>query len=479
MPPNRTLNAANLERLGAPRLAALLLELATGNAAAQRRLRLALAGNAGPAEAARAVTKRLAAIARSRTWLNAPRIRTLVTDLEAQRHAILSVVAPADPSEAFELTWRLMQCAEAIVERSDDASGRLTALFAAILRDLGPLAQAASIDPAQLAERALRVLSHDRHGQWHELVPTLAPALGDAGLRLLAQRVEAWRDEPPASKPQATAARLHADQLEAIGRRHITADLLRQVALARGDLDAYLAQYDQAARQTPAVAADIARRLLAADRPHEAWAALQAASTTGHDRTEAWNHAHAETLDALDRPDEAQAFRWARFSQTLDPTHLRAHLRRLPDFDEFEAEQRALTHALTHPSPDRALFFLIDWPDLSRAAELVLARSAELDPDLHESLTRAAESLEARHQLPATLLYRAMIDATLQAGRSSRYRSAARQWQACARLAPQIEDFGTAPNHRGYNQQLRERYGRKQGFWQELELSQQLVTATP
>lgn len=39
-----TLNAKNLEALGAERLSELLIELSTGNAAAKRRLRLELAG---------------------------------------------------------------------------------------------------------------------------------------------------------------------------------------------------------------------------------------------------------------------------------------------------------------------------------------------------------------------------------------------------------------------------------------------------
>ena len=39
-----TLNAKNLEALGTERLAQLLIEVSTGNAAAKRKLRLALAG---------------------------------------------------------------------------------------------------------------------------------------------------------------------------------------------------------------------------------------------------------------------------------------------------------------------------------------------------------------------------------------------------------------------------------------------------
>ena len=58
----KTLNAKNLEALGAERLAELLIEISAGNAAAKRRLRLELAGAQSPAEVAREIRKRLSAI---------------------------------------------------------------------------------------------------------------------------------------------------------------------------------------------------------------------------------------------------------------------------------------------------------------------------------------------------------------------------------------------------------------------------------
>ncbi|MCZ7674609.1 MAG: hypothetical protein M5U35_00150 [Roseovarius sp.] len=64
-----TLNAKNLEALGAERLAELLIEVSTGNAAAKRKLRLALAGTQSPREAAREITKRLTSIARARSFI--------------------------------------------------------------------------------------------------------------------------------------------------------------------------------------------------------------------------------------------------------------------------------------------------------------------------------------------------------------------------------------------------------------------------
>ena len=189
MATGKTLNAANLETLGAARLAALLLEISAGDAAAKRRLRLALAGEAGSGEAAREVAKRLVSIAKARSFIDWRKVKPLVADLQAQREAILDLVAPTDPREAFDLVWRLVACAEGVFAGSDDESGRLAEVFRLAVHDLGPLAQAAGLDPGLLAERAFEALSGDGYGQWQELVPVLAPQLGQSGLERLKQLV--------------------------------------------------------------------------------------------------------------------------------------------------------------------------------------------------------------------------------------------------------------------------------------------------
>ena len=172
-----------------------------------------------------------------------------------------------------------------------------------------------------------------------------------------------------------------------------------------------------------------------------------------------------DVLEALGRADEAQAFRWASFERSLSETHLRAYLKRLPDFDDIEAEERALSHALGYPNVHHALMFLVFWPALDRAAHLVLSRAAELDGDHYEILAPAADALEAKHSLAATLLRRALIDFALEKNRIKRYRHAARHLQECASLAAAIEDFGAFEAHDAYVARLRAKHGRKSSFW--------------
>jgi tetratricopeptide (TPR) repeat protein len=479
MASGKALNVANLESLGAARLAELLVEIRAGDAAAKRRLRLALAGSAGSGKAAREVAKRLASIAKAKSFIDWQKVKPLAADLEAQRRAILDLVAPTDPGEAFDLLWRLVGCAETVFARSDDGSGRLSAAFCKAARDLGPLVQGAKLDPIVLAARIFTALCDDGYGTWDGVIPILAPQLGAAGLNRLRELIAAWKAEPIAvpSKHErqvvgwSSAGEIYADEIETGHRRHTAKFVLQQIADVLGDVDSYIAQIDADARNAPVIAAAIARRLLAAGRPQEAWDALEAARQSKRDRIPVeWEQARIDTLEALGRPADAQAFRWERFLATLNATHLRAHLRALPDFEDFEAEQRALAHALTYSDVHQAFGFFIAWPDLERASQLVLARAHELNGDHYELLTPAGDALEAKHPLASTLVRRAMIDFTLGGARPSRYKHAARHLAECRSMARCIDDFGGVPDHAAYGRALRATQRRKSGFWQEASL---------
>jgi hypothetical protein len=159
------------------------------------------------------------------------------------------------------------------------------------------------------------------------------------------------------------------------------------------------------------------------------------------------------------------ACRWSCFENTLSAPHLRAYLKRLPDFDDLEAEKRALEHAQGYKSVLQALSFLVSWPALDRAASLVIRRAAELDGDHFEILTPAANALAGKHPLAATLMLRSMSDFSLAQNRSGRYRHAARHLLDCENLASLIRDSGRFETHEAYAIRLRREHGRKSSFW--------------
>ena len=153
------------------------------------------------------------------------------------------------------------------------------------------------------------------------------------------------------------------------------------------------------------------------------------------------------------------------FERLLSSIHFRAYLKRLPDFDDVEADKKALDYAQMSRNLLQALTFLVSWPALDRAANLVLEHSGELDGDHYEILTPAADALAGKHPLAATVVLRAMIDFSLTNSRSSRYKHAARHLLSCSSLWMAIEDFGDFEPHDAYEARLRREHRRKSSFW--------------
>lgn len=470
----KTLNVDNLETLGAARLAALLIEISEGNAAAKRRLRLELAGADSPAALAKEVRKRLATIGRSRGFVEWDGIKPLVDDLQTQRRIISERLAKQSATDALELMWRFLDLASPVLDRSHDSSGRVIDVFHAAVADLGRIAGLARCDPMQLADRTYTALTANDYGQFDNLIPMVKDALGAVGLRHLKQRMTALAGQkvkPPPEKERrvigfGAGGPFYADQLQESSRANTVRQALMDIADVQGDVDGFIAQFDARARKAPAIAARIAERLLAADRANEAWQAIEAAEHRRDGWLDAeWEDARIAVLDALGRGEEAQRARWSCFERALSERHLREYLKRLPDFEDFEAEQRALDYAERAKSALGAVAFLVSWPALDRAARVMRQRAKELDGNDYEILTPAAEALAAKHPLAATLALRAMIDFTLSRARASRYGHAARHLRECAALAPMIADFDGPETHEAYVARLRREHGRKTAFW--------------
>lgn len=444
MAAKRTLNAKNLETLGAAALAALLMEVSTGNAVIQRRLRLALAAAGGAEEAAREVRKRLATIARSSTFIDSAKRKALLMDLEAQQQAINRPIATADPALAVELQVRLLELSEGVLERCSDSTGAVIGLFQRGVDALATLATAARISPEALVEHASDLLQENGYGQFEGLIPALAPLLGEAGLSQLQEAL-----------------------LERGGVDRFT---MGQLARSRGDLDGYLALFEPLQLTRPDTAAEVSGHLLAAGRAEQALAVLDRAGKANLImEAEAWHATRIAVLEALGRGEEAQQHRWLVFSQTLSIPLLRDYLQRLDDFADVEAEERAFQVAEQHPEPLATLQFLVLWPALPRAARYAITHWQEWERDAYEIYEPAAERLSADYPLAASVLLRAMVVFALSMGRSNRYRYAAEHLRQCEQLAARIDDWQGFGSHASFAARLRQGFGQKWTFWKLLE----------
>jgi hypothetical protein len=451
------------------------MELGAGDASIKRRLRMELAAASGSANVAREVTKRLSAIAKARSFVEWPKIKELRADLELQQRVIAEQVAKIDAAEALELMWRFLALANSVLNRCDDSNGLMGDIFRGAVEDLARLARVVEPAPDMLADKVYAALLENRFGQYDRLIDALVEPLGREGLERLKGNF-AQLSKEPVKKPAATERKavgwgslsgpIYEDEIEERQRQSAIRHALKSIADAQGDVDSFIAQYDATSKTMPAIATEIAQRLLTAGRLDEAWSAINAVDDGARWLPYEWEITRLAVLEALGRSEEAQAFRWACFERSLSADHLRAYLKRLPDFEDIEAEERALDLAMDAKDHLHALHFLIGWPALDRAAMLAERHAGAWDGNFYEILTLAAAALEAKRPLAATILRRAMIDYTLGHAKSTRYRHAARHLAECDSLATAIGDFGALAPHEAYVADLRAKHGRKSGFWE-------------
>lgn len=459
----KTLNKANLVALGPDRLADLLLEVSTGSADIKRRLRLELSHNLGTSELAHEVRKRLIALRKSKTYVSCRRRKSLVTDLTTQVAMIVDKIAPDDPGEAFELLWQFMDLAPFIYARADDRRGDISEVFDAAIQYFEDIAPRAEPDIKTLADRVWTALCDNEYGVWDDIIGILATTLGDAGFDQLKAHIQDFVATP--------VMRTDADH-EAIqflrdlrGERDYRADLnarfvkrcLQDIAEVTGDTSAYIAQFTPDDLRRKDIAAEVATLMLVENAPDKALVALNDAS--GTDGQAAWDDAMIATLTALNKPDDAQAHRWACFERDLSVPHLRDYLEGLPDFEDVEAEDRARIYILSYPAVLSALHFCLEWPDLLTASQLVIKRADEIDGDDYEFINHAADALRDKYPLAAALLLRSMIDFALNHARTTRYKYVIDHLEDCEKLDADIEDYGFFVPHESYVETFRKRDG--------------------
>lgn len=469
-----------LATLGPERLIGLILGETARNATFKKLVSAALAALQGPDAVAAIVDRRLTALEGARGYIDWQKRRAFTADLDAAVTVILTELRPLDAAAALERLVRFLGGADAVLDRVDDSSGATQAVYE---RASGAVVEiVAGLGPDEAGRFALTLLPRfaaDPDGPFgmliRDLVPRLAPpalAALDAGLAKATGSIDAASD----GKDERAAFRADLN-------RSLLLRVRQDIADRRGDVDGYIALEKAIMPQRPDPT-EIARRLLAAERPGEAldWIrrptpprvrvitremlATGATDAEGPERERL--KLEIRILDALGRGDEAQALRWSGFETTLDADLLRAHLAKLPDFDDEEVLERALD-LVGRGEPHRALAFLVAWPSPERAAGLVLARRSDWRGEQYRLLGAAAEALDPAHPAASTVLYRRLLDEILREGRSNAYPHAARYLAALDELAPRLDTGAMEPDPETYRAGLRKAHGRKYGFWSLIE----------
>lgn len=397
----KVLSQANLEALGAQRLAAVLMEAAGPDL--KRRLRMELAAAVGAADLAFELDKRLVALESSKARVSWRKRPGLVAELETLRRMIVDRLAGMEPRLALDRLAAWFDLYPSLSRRVQDPKGELALLFDAASTDLAGLASQVGPDVA-------------------------APILAEA----LSTRLSVWASwvgRGASDLSPELARRLLADLTR--GRPRPTGRLalvVRKLADRAGDLEAWIEAIPDGDRAKPEVGAEIARRLAGAGRPQAARSALEASRTANPDgrrgrdkfqtpapQPESWCAAEIAVLDAEGDAIAADEARWGLFERTLSEEPLRALLAKLADFEDVVALDRAFEIAATYADPMKGLAFLMNWPALREAAAMILARRTELRGSW-DDIPLWAGRLSGRHPDAALVLVRARAVALMHLG---------------------------------------------------------------
>ena len=475
----KALNKKNLTALGADVLAELLMDAVKGDAARQRRVRMALSSEQSSKEAAADIRKRLVQIRRAKSWISARAQRSLAKELTGLIELTATRIAPENADLSFDLLWSLLQLAPDLYARTDDRNGTIGTVMNDAMDAIETLAPRLDRDPASLADQVFDAFQDNGYSEFDRAIPALSKALGHAGLNTLKTRAKAAMDEPVTlDDTEYVGVFVNAKrrfEMARDSRDRTLRMILSDIADVEGDVDAWLSQYNALQLTYHTIAPDAARRLLSAGRAQEALRIMEAciAADNSEDRSfdaPEVDSAYFACLEALDMEYDLRRAMWTRFETRLCAETLRRYLSRLPDFEDEEALLEAHAHVRSHPNLFQGLIFCLNWPDPVLAADIVLTRHDELDGNVYEILTPIGGLLEAEHPLAATMVWRSMIIYALKNNRAKRYRHAARNLASCAQANMEITDYDAFQSHEDFVTDLRHRHPRKHAFWDKVDL---------
>lgn len=426
----KTLSAANLKTLGEARLADLLMEMAGEDTGWKRRLRMELAAEVGAADLALEIDKRLNTVANSRTRVSWRKRPELISDLWTVRRIIVEKLAAMDARLGLDRLVAWFDLYPGLSARVKDPKGELATMFDAASADLAAVGALAGVE---VAAPVLIEALNTRLSEWASWIGRGAPAMEPELARAVLRGVTDGRPKPT-------------------GRLAL---VVRKLADRAGDLDAWIASLPEEDRRKPEVGAEVARRLAEAGRAGEARAALESSRPVVEERTrwgrrepeppppppEIWLTAEVAVLEAEGDAKGASDARWMLFERTLAEAPLRAEIARLPDFEDVIALDRAFAHAAAYPEATAGLRFLMNWPALREAGEMVVARAGEVRGSADE-VPLWASRLEGRHPQAALALIRARALALTRLALNAGGEEVAQLANQAAALAAQIGDDG-------------------------------------
>lgn len=422
-----------------------------------------------------ALRRRISGLRRAKRFVRYGESSELARDLQEVVATIEREVLSDDAAAALTLVESFLRTDDITLNRVDDSSGSVGAVYVAAAR-LWLRAAAAVGLPGDRTERLLELAEQDGYGVREPLLREANLLLSEHELRRLAahfeeaaQRAVAESSEGAPASPAAaggsfrSARPFNRELLGATSSLSLVAEALRDPAL-------YERSCSIGGPLNDLQLAAVARRYMAYGRPHDAIDRLRRIPESS--RGDRWRLL-AECYEATGQDDLRLDCLWRLLEHDMSPAILDRIETLTLGPDRQAVRRRAMTMALESDPAwvgVSGIMLLVHIDAGDDAERLMVKIFDELARLPYTHLLALVESA-AEADLPRVeiLAYRRLMLDILQSARSTIYHHAVRYLGRLQRLDERLDDYGAIATHADFLAALQRDHGRKYAFWRLVE----------
>lgn len=354
----------------------------------------------------------------------------------------------ADPKTGLQLVASFIETDGAVFNCCDDSSGMIGEVYSGEAVELFAACAAKCKDKDFIEELILKLLEKDEYGVRGNLLESAGKILPKKNLRSM---FEFYRRKSVNSKDSYSAGNASA-ALAVLARQMKDPELLIELRTSRGDGQVWPRDMEEIARLYYDCK-DYSNALLWLQKiPEDQYVSYEF---------------RKQIFKKLDMTEELETlcrklFRGYRSKENL------GELLEIIGKDKYEkvvADETAVIMSEKHFSSNNVAF-LIEIGRTAEAAEYVIQRHEKIDGmDYYQLSSLLKPFKKAGFLLAATAIFRALLDSILERKNAKAYVHGAEYWTELNKIAPEITDWRTLPNHPNYAVALVAANKRKSAFW--------------
>ena len=440
----------NLSALGADKLAEMLEDIAIHSDYADDLIERTLAGPDKNIQRFYAKLEALKTQSHFVYWKQsfdfASELSLILEDLKA---------AKPKPAQAIEMLKAFYEMDEAVINNCDDSSGVIGQVFNGEAQELFCSYGKKFKDKKRLRDILLKLIIGDEYGLRDTLIDCASQCLPELELRQMVGDLQKMAVD-------------EADDYQKRSCFHLVESLAKQLKDAKLFEETSLANWG---KLSTAAQIDLARVYFESDELESSLEWLEKIPADEYFQRSEKEALLLEIYRKQGKTEEVQVILYRKFRSYRCLDYLENLLEVIGESKRAEllAEELELIDQDENLNLTNAEF-LVAIDKLSEAEAYLLKFHEQLNGQFYGSLLAFAEAFESHQKyLLTSLLYRSLLDAILDQGKSKAYYHGVKYLRKLDLLAEKIDDGGKFDSHEVYKESVLDKHKRKRSFWSQYD----------